>query len=711
MATEAALLRAAARAGVPVARVVASDDGTVLGSAGHGGRAAGGRDHRPQAPARRRVGGGPRARSARRCGAALAAIHAIPRRRGARRCSRPTRWRSTARCSTGSASPTPPSSSASGGWRRTGRRPNPPCVVHGDFRHGQPARRPRRAAGGARLGAGPPRRPAGGPRLALRAGVAVRVAAARPAGSATREELVAAYEAASGRTVDPRGAALVGGARHAEVGRHVHHAGVGPPERRVPLGGAGHHRPAGVRERVRPARPAARRLAAAPPSPGAASPGRRCTTGRRWRSWWRRCASASTATCGRPPRDGCRFHARVAANALRHGRAGAGARAGPHARRTSSASAGSAAPTTASWPPRIRSGDLDDRDDEVRGRSWPPASTTSSSSPTRAGSTTTDRRRAWATSATLWKPPSTWTISPVVIGNQSDSRATQARATASASALTSQPSGARSSHTSSNGEAGDRLGGQRLDRAGGDEVHADALRAEVAGQVARRATRGRPWPRPSSRRPARPGCCVEVEADDRAAVGHERHHDVGQRLERVGRDLERHGDVVPRRVDEVAAEARRRREADGVEGAVDPAPAARRAASRTAATWSASVTSSSSTSASTGSLRAVRWVSDSPRPAPVRTTRRPAPARARATPNASEASVRTPVTRMRLPSRRAMALRLPRRGARCYRLVDGGVPSGATVATVSPMRIGILGGTGPAGSALAARLASVGFET
>ena len=31
--------------------------------------------------------------------------------------------------------------------------------------------------------------------------------------------------------------------------------------------------------------------------------------------------------------------------------------------------------------------------------------------------------------------------------------------------------------------------------------------------------------------------------------------------------------------------------------------------------------------------------------------------------------------------------------------------------SVSPMRIGILGGTGPAGSALAARLASVGFET
>ena len=57
-----------------------------------------------------------------------------------------------------------------------------------------------------------------------------------------------------------------------------------------------------------------------------------------------------------------------------------------------------------------------------------------------------------------------------------------------------------------------------------------------------------------------------------------------------------------------------------------------------------------------------------------------------------------------------MGLRLPRvrrllrraTGLRCRR---------DRAATVSPMRIGILGGTGPAGSALAARLASVGFET
>lgn len=39
---------------------------------------------------------------------------------------------------------------------------------------------------------------------------------------------------------------------------------------------------------------------------------------------------------------------------------------------------------------------------------------------------------------------------------------------------------------------------------------------------------------------------------------------------------------------------------------------------------------------------------------------------------------------------------------------DGG---GRSAGTLSPMRIGILGGTGPAGSALAARLAAVGFDT
>src|SRR5581483_2130892 len=48
-----------------------------------------------------------------------------------------------------------------------------------------------------------------------------------------------------------------------------------------------------------------------------------------------------------------------------------------------------------------------------------------------------------------WYPPSTWTISPVVAGNQSDSRATQARATGSGSVI-DQPSGARAPQAFSN---------------------------------------------------------------------------------------------------------------------------------------------------------------------------------------------------------------------------------------------------------------------
>src|SRR5581483_7174531 len=47
---------------------------------------------------------------------------------------------------------------------------------------------------------------------------------------------------------------------------------------------------------------------------------------------------------------------------------------------------------------------------------------------------------------TAWYPPSTWTISPVVAGNQSDSSATHARATGEASDV-SHPSGARASHS------------------------------------------------------------------------------------------------------------------------------------------------------------------------------------------------------------------------------------------------------------------------
>ena len=77
-------------------------------------------------------------------------------------------------------------------------------------------------------------------------------------------------------------------------------------------------------------------------------------------------------------------------------------------------------------------------------------------------------------------------------------------------------------------------------------------------------------------------------------------------------------------------------------------------ASRTASACAASVTSSSNTGISSppGSLRAVRLVRLSPRPAPVSTRSAPSWRATRATAYASDASVSTPVTTMFLPSRR-----------------------------------------------------------
>ena len=52
-----------------------------------------------------------------------------------------------------------------------------------------------------------------------------------------------------------------------------------------------------------------------------------------------------------------------------------------------------------------------------------------------------------------WKPPSTWMISPVVAGNQSEKRATQPRAAGVGSAM-SQPSGECSPHSAKRENAG-----------------------------------------------------------------------------------------------------------------------------------------------------------------------------------------------------------------------------------------------------------------
>ena len=109
-----------------------------------------------------------------------------------------------------------------------------------------------------------------------------------------------------------------------------------------------------------------------------------------------------------------------------------------------------------------------------------------------------------------------------------------------------------------------------------------------------------------------------------------------------------------------------------------------------ACSCSGEVTSISRTSGSRGSLRAVRRVSDRARPAPESTISAPSSWASRATEKASEASVRTPVMRSRLPSRSPTAP---------ARLCEG-----------RGVHVGILGGTGPAGRGVAVRLADAGIR-
>ena len=115
-------------------------------------------------------------------------------------------------------------------------------------------------------------------------------------------------------------------------------------------------------------------------------------------------------------------------------------------------------------------------------------------------------------------------------------------------------------------------GGDRLDRARGDEVDADAARPEVAREVARDALERRlrdahpVVDRPGDRR-------VEVQPDDRAPALHQRRERGRERLERERARLERRDRARRRRVEEAAAERVRGRERDRVQHAVDPPPA------------------------------------------------------------------------------------------------------------------------------------------
>ena len=127
-----------------------------------------------------------------------------------------------------------------------------------------------------------------------------------------------------------------------------------------------------------------------------------------------------------------------------------------------------------------------------------------------------------------------------------------------------------------------------------------------------------------------------------------------------------------------------------------PQRAARSSAA--AASCSGAVTSISSTSGGSGSLRAVRRVSDRPRPAPDSTISAPSSWASRATAKAREASVRTPVIRMRLPSRSPTA---PDHRVRPECRSPDAVCKGMAV------HVGILGGTARR-RGLALRLAAAG---
>lgn len=198
--TEAALLRAAAAHGVPAARVVASDDGRVLGSAGMVVERLPGetiarkllRDDE-WALARDRLGA--------QVGAACAAIHAIPV--DAVPGLQPTDQLAQYRAVLDGLGEPHPAFELGFRWLAANRPvDNPPCVVHGDLRMGNLLvdHDGLRAVLDWELAhIGDPLEDLGW--FCVRAW---RFGSPLPAGGvATREALVEAYESASGRTVDP----------------------------------------------------------------------------------------------------------------------------------------------------------------------------------------------------------------------------------------------------------------------------------------------------------------------------------------------------------------------------------------------------------------------------------------------------------------------------------------------------------------------------
>ena len=185
MAIEIAAVRAAGAAGVPVRDVVAGVDRPRATRRGlHDPDACRRRDDRPQDPSRRRV----RRRHAGSCRRSW--------RRPWPRSTRSTRravpgvveHRSGRALPRGARRPRSAASDVRAGFRWLDAQPaadRATCRRARRLPPRQPDRRRRRSARGARLGARPPRRSDGGSRLAVRQGVAFRLAARRSPGSAS----------------------------------------------------------------------------------------------------------------------------------------------------------------------------------------------------------------------------------------------------------------------------------------------------------------------------------------------------------------------------------------------------------------------------------------------------------------------------------------------------------------------------------------------
>ncbi len=263
-------------------------------------------------------------------------------------------------------------------------RPPPPPRSGGRPRrlpHRQPPRHARGRVGGPRLGAGAPRRPARGPRLVLRPGLALR--GRRAPGRRVRRQggAVGRLRGRRRRARRPRRGAVVGGVRHAALGRDLPHAGA--PRTVSGSAGPSSWPTIGWRscenehdvlallapDRDPPPRPDRRSTptATAPPAAELAEAVREWVAG-----------DVDDATEGR-----VRFHARVGVERSRHDRAGDPARSHARRRARRPARPPRRAPTTPPSRPPSGRVDLDDRWDEVHAEVWAAARDTARRQPPR----------------------------------------------------------------------------------------------------------------------------------------------------------------------------------------------------------------------------------------------------------------------------------------------------------------------------------------